>query len=162
MKAVPLMGDERDPLIAEVFALQDELRVYAEELVSKIVECHDLTLQQIRVMERLYSNPGMSIQELSRRLGVSAPTASGLVDRLVDKGMVERIDDKKDRRIRRIFPSPLGQEFTAAIGSLFGNVLARVVSVLDIADLELLKRSTEVVLAAVARVSQEADDGEPV
>jgi DNA-binding MarR family transcriptional regulator len=157
---VPTLGDERDPLIAEVFALQDELRGYAEGLISKMVECHDLTMQQIRVMERLYFDPGMSIQELSRRLGVSAPTASGLVDRLVDKGMVQRMDDENDRRIRRIFPSPLGQEFTAAIGSLFGNVLTRIVSLLDMADLELLKRSTQVVLAAVAKLSQETDGGE--
>jgi DNA-binding MarR family transcriptional regulator len=84
------------------------------------------------------------------------------VDRLVDKGMVERTYDVKDRRVRRVSPSQEGQEVIAAVGSIFGSLLSKIISLLDVSDLELVKQSTIVVLAALSKMSQEAEGGEPV
>lgn len=60
-----------------------------------------LTVGQLRLMSQLLDG-GKSMSELADRLDVKLPTVTGLADRLVRMGMVERHDDPDDRRIVRI------------------------------------------------------------
>jgi DNA-binding MarR family transcriptional regulator len=39
--------------------------------------------------------------DLAQALGVGLATVTGLVDRLVARGLIERVEDATDRRIRR-------------------------------------------------------------
>jgi DNA-binding MarR family transcriptional regulator len=47
----------------------------------------------------------MSLKDLSRSVGLAHSTVSGIVDRLVKKGLLARQSDKKDRRLSLIVPS---------------------------------------------------------
>lgn len=58
-----------------------------------------LTLPQLRVLFQLRAQPGTTTNLLARRLGLSTPTVSGLVDKLVRAGLVERGQRADDRRI---------------------------------------------------------------
>jgi DNA-binding MarR family transcriptional regulator len=49
----------------------------------------------------------VTVSELARHLGVTAPSASVMVERLVEQGFLERTTDKKDRRKRVICLTPL-------------------------------------------------------
>lgn len=53
----------------------------------------------------LYKNPGINLQELSERLGLSKSTVSGIVDRLVSQGDVTREIPSENRRSVRLFLS---------------------------------------------------------
>jgi DNA-binding MarR family transcriptional regulator len=57
-----------------------------------------LTLPQVKALIYLYNNGDRSMSELATGLAVSLPSASELVDRLIDRGLVERIPDASDRR----------------------------------------------------------------
>ncbi len=65
-----------------------------------------LTLVQMQVMEILVeagtSSHGMSLKELSERMGLAHSTMSGIVDRLERHGIVHRVTDPDDRRYTRI------------------------------------------------------------
>ncbi|HET9661225.1 MAG TPA: MarR family transcriptional regulator [Thermomicrobiales bacterium] len=61
-------------------------------------EIHGLTLPQVKALIFLYDNGDRSMTELAAGLAVSLPSASELVDRLVDRGLVERMTDLADRR----------------------------------------------------------------
>jgi DNA-binding MarR family transcriptional regulator len=56
--------------------------------------------------------------ELASRLGIGQSAATGLVDRLVEQGALERLPDPTDRRVVRVRVSPAGmkagQEYYAA------------------------------------------------
>jgi DNA-binding MarR family transcriptional regulator len=56
-------------------------------------------------MHALVQSDGMSLKELSGRLGLSHSTVSGIVDRLENRGLVERRTDEKDKRLTRILVS---------------------------------------------------------
>src|SRR5688572_5508843 len=56
---------------------------------------------------------GPRVSDLARRLGVSPPTVSTLVDRLVERGLVDRREDPRDRRQHRCRLSPEGQRIAA-------------------------------------------------
>jgi MarR family transcriptional regulator, organic hydroperoxide resistance regulator len=48
------------------------------------------------------------MRELATRLGDHASNATGLVDRLAARGLVERQDDDADRRVKRVVLTPAG------------------------------------------------------
>jgi DNA-binding MarR family transcriptional regulator len=61
-------------------------------------EIRGLTLPQVKALIFLYDNGDRSMTELAAGLAVSLPSASELVDRLIDRGMVDRTTDPADRR----------------------------------------------------------------
>lgn len=64
-----------------------------------------LTVPQMNALEELSREDGLSLKELSGRMGLSHSTVSGIVDRLQRRGFVGRTPDPKDRRYSRIFLS---------------------------------------------------------
>ena len=62
--------------------------------------------------------------KLGALLGVSAPTASGLVERMVEKGLISRSDDVDDRRVRRLHPTEAGLDTMRRLDSMFERALA--------------------------------------
>ncbi len=57
-------------------------------------------VHMIKTLHRMenYRCDGISLKELAETLNVTPPSCSAMVDRLVDKGLLERIQDKDDRR----------------------------------------------------------------
>ena len=71
----------------------------------------DVTGQQM-IMILLLNEIGVSkINTLSKRLGVSPPTITGIVDRLQRSGYVERFRDTEDRRIVFVRLTKKGHKF---------------------------------------------------
>src|ERR1700757_774348 len=66
----------------------------------------DLTGPQTAVMRSVISKSGISLRELSREASLAHSTVSGIVDRLVKRGMLEREIDALDKRIVRLRPTP--------------------------------------------------------
>jgi DNA-binding MarR family transcriptional regulator len=64
-----------------------------------------LTGPQRSVMQAVVHANGMSLKDLSRSVGLAHSTVSGIVDRLVKKGLLARQSDKKDHRLSLIVPS---------------------------------------------------------
>jgi len=74
------------------------------------VKVPDLTLAQIRIIRLLSDHGDCSMKELARRARITMPTATGLVDRLVRAGIVERVKDSNDRRVVKVRLSKRGTE----------------------------------------------------
>ena len=90
---------------------------------------------------------------------MSAPTASGLIDRLVEKGLVNRVDDAEDRRVRRLHATELGLDVIRQMDSMFGRALGVLIKHLSLEDLELLRQSSLTMLGALERAYAEQDNG---
>lgn len=74
------------------------------------METHGLSFAQISVLMHLRRSNACRISDLGMRLGVSNAAASQLVDRLVQAGLVERLEDAKDRRVKRLRLTPTGEK----------------------------------------------------
>lgn len=62
----------------------------------------ELTISQLRALGLVVERPGCTMGELSSSLGIGLSAATGLVDRLVQHGLVRRTPDPKDRRVIRL------------------------------------------------------------
>jgi DNA-binding MarR family transcriptional regulator len=62
----------------------------------------NLTGPQKSVMHALVHSDGMSLKALSTHLGLAHSTVSGIIDRLQERGLVERQINDADRRVSRI------------------------------------------------------------
>lgn len=145
----------RAELAAQLLTLNGHVHDQAMGLVGPMPVPADLTIQQLRVLDHVVKQPGLSVQELGALLGVSAPTASGLVERLVEKGLVDRVDDVDDRRVRRLRPTEAALDVMRQLDSVFERCLAVVLEQLSTDDLELLCRGARAMLAALERVGVE-------
>ncbi|QKJ30566.1 MarR family transcriptional regulator [Mucilaginibacter mali] len=84
-------------------------------------EKHNLTTQQfniLRILRGQYPNPA-TINLLKERMIDKMSDASRIVDRLIQKGMVSRCTNKKDRRAVDIRISDLGLEVLSKMDGEF-------------------------------------------
>jgi DNA-binding MarR family transcriptional regulator len=76
----------------------------------------DLSPSQFNVLNLLRGCPeGQSQTELSRELIMHRSNVTGLVDRLEERGLVQRCDVKGDRRAYRVVLTPAGEELLKEI-----------------------------------------------
>ena len=87
-----------------------------------------LTTPQLRVIFLLRETPGMSAGELAQSLGVTPPTVSGIVDRLVKVDLLRREEDPADRRLVRNFLTERGQ---MAAGEVERSVTTFITAMMD-------------------------------
>ena len=73
-----------------------DLVALAEPITIELWRSHQLTLAQVQCLRRLKAGP-LPVGDLARAIGLSA-TMTRLIERLEDRGLVERTSDPQDRR----------------------------------------------------------------
>ena len=73
----------------------------------------ELTFAQARALFILAARKGLTVSQLAKLLGVGNPTASILVQQLVERGLVTRTEHPTDRRNTILSLSPKGAEIGA-------------------------------------------------
>ena len=95
-----------------------------------------VTRTQIRVLTWIYRKPGITQSELTEMIDVQKAALGRMVDRLADKGWLERRPDPKDRRVNRLH---LTKEVSPLINTT--RVIASEVRKLAMDGIELNQRS---------------------
>ncbi len=75
-------------------------------IFDQMMSSNGLTHKQAILLNSLFFQDGQTQTDLANILDVGTVTISGLVDRLEAKGWVERREDKKDRRAKRVWLTP--------------------------------------------------------
>jgi|SRR5688572_12185380 len=108
------------------------------ELRRRVPE--ELTLPQFDVLaQRSRREEGMSPSELTRVLLVTAGNVTGIVNRLVRSGLVERRPVPADRRAVRVALTPRGRQVMARALPRHGRDVASILSALSERDLTQLR-----------------------
>jgi len=69
-----------------------------------------------------HKDDGMSQADLARKLDVGKPTIGGLIDRLTERGLVERRLDGDDRRVRKLFITARGYEIISNMSPIAASL----------------------------------------
>lgn len=68
-----------------------------------------LSMPQIALLIRLNSKKRCAVTELGEEFGISGAAASQMVDKLVQMGLLERVEDANDRRVRLLLLTQKGR-----------------------------------------------------
>ena len=142
-------------LIQAVQSLQEKLEEL-EFAITPIIPhdwlTTDLTMPQLKVMVILWREGPARMSELASGLAVTLATATGVVDRLVEKGFVFREGLPGDRRVVICRLSQEGEDFMKAMW-LSGRVqIARILEVMTPEQLKIVAQGTEVFIEAAKRL----------
>lgn len=80
-------------------------KIFKDQVFEKSKQ-YGLTVPQLGVIFVLNKHPFITLNEVSERMGLSKSTVSGIVDRLVARGIVIREIPEDNRRIVRLSLSP--------------------------------------------------------
>ena len=141
----------RAALTREILELNEQIRLQCFELAGPMAFPPDLTMRQLHVLVAASQPEGVTVHELATALDTSPPTASGLVNRLADKGLVTRVEDDLDRRVRHIQLTEEGQETLTALDSAYERLLAEMVELLDVDELAAFRDNSRMMLDMVER-----------
>ncbi|GAA4494307.1 hypothetical protein GCM10023191_033280 [Actinoallomurus oryzae] len=70
----------------------------------------DLTPSRLSALATVAAGAPLSVGELAKRMAVSTPTVSHIVDALDKLGLIDRLQDPNDRRVCRLTASEAGTE----------------------------------------------------
>jgi len=105
-----------------------------------------VTLPQLRVLFAVRRTPGILTRGLAQEVGTTVSTTSGLVSKLVARGLLARMDGAEDRR-----QSPL---YLTDAGAVLAGEMLTVVDPFLIGVAGLLGDDIEQVTAALERVAE--------
>jgi MarR family transcriptional regulator, organic hydroperoxide resistance regulator len=97
--------------VANAFA--EMLQTYC----STLGKPYAITPQQWFALSLLASEQDLPIGTLAQRLVLDASVVTGIVKRLEQHGLVERVHDRTDYRLVRLHPTGEGQEITHALAA---------------------------------------------
>ncbi|CAM2793854.1 helix-turn-helix domain-containing protein [Paenibacillus sediminis] len=105
-------NDERTKKAAEIFQSFWAINKITSKLTQQNAESLGLTLQQLAVLNTLFSFPGLTLKQLTERLMSPKSTVSVSVDGLVNLRLVERNISEADRREIKLNLTNEGKELS--------------------------------------------------
>lgn len=123
----------------------DRLRVAVGRLARKLRQqsLGGLTPSQASVLSTLDRHGPMAMSQVADHESISKPSATGIVGRLVDKGLVSRSPDAGDKRSFIVEISPAGRELIDQRRRERTAYLARRIDSLSVEDHQALERAIE-------------------
>jgi DNA-binding MarR family transcriptional regulator len=147
------MRSERDTLIGQ--ALDAQAFLYGRVRPAQEWLRIDLTMSQLKVLFLLYADGGVSMGHLASYLGVTLPTVTGIVDRLVDQHLVQRAEDPGDRRVVLIRLTEDGRRVVERLQQAGRVRFAELLQRVSIEDLRTIAAGLQA-LCLAANVGEEA------
>lgn len=127
------------------------------EIRRRMRERFDITLPRFDLMAQLERTPeGMTLGELSKRMMVSNGNVTGLVDRLVTEGLLQRRQSDTDRRAHYVSLTAAGRRAFAAMADEHEDWVADLFADLAPRELEALMTLLGKAKASVRRSTQNA------
>ncbi|NLT42124.1 MAG: winged helix DNA-binding protein [Anaerolineae bacterium] len=108
---------------------------------------------QYRILRRLRDGEA-TVSELAKWNAVTLPTATKILDVLVERGWVERWRSRADRRLVHVGLTPRGREVQADLEARAAGSVGAVLQDLDVASRNVVEEAVATVAAALAQCSQ--------
>ena len=139
---------DKEEIIENILQLSDRaFRDLLPMLPKEWLHLH-ITMPQIKVMFLLFISGPSRMSLIASALAVSLATATGVVDRLVERNLVIREGAADDRRVVICRLSDKGQELISGLWQLSRNQFGDLMRVLAPTQLILIKKALEALIQA--------------
>lgn len=148
------MGQKDD--VRSIMELQDEIIQRRGVWDSAPWLELNMSTPQLKALLLISDEEAIRMRELARKLGGSFSNATVLVDRLVDRGLVERLMEPEDRRVVLVRATGEGQALIEQLVTSWRALSESVLESMEAEDLAALRQG----LAALLEASRRQQDSE--
>jgi DNA-binding MarR family transcriptional regulator len=148
---VPAADDIVEQIIADMKKTTWAMKCAMSERLVRL----GISMAQFHIAVTLQRAGTMPMSRLAELLGISQSNASGLIDRLEERGYVERTRVPEDRRIVLVRVTDNGARVIEENDALSDDLMREVLGRLDPAELPAIARATAGVRAALEATSDE-------
>ena len=135
--------------IRDILRLQDKLVQHRRLWDARPWLELDMSTPQFKAMLLISEDREIRMRELARRLGGSFSNATVLVDRLVDRGLVERMAEPKDRRVVLVRATGEGRHLIEQLVTSWRTLSTPLLETLAPEELDTVHEALRVLLKAV-------------
>jgi len=115
----------------------------------------EFSFSQVMILQTLLKQKTMQMNELAKFLGLSKANASGLVDRLVNKNLIERLPKPDDRRVVLVRLTPKGVRVATRLAIINRRGLAQMMRRIPEKNLEVFLNTLELVARDLVQTPEE-------
>lgn len=148
---------EPDPtgdIMADFRATMTQLKCASSERLLRL----GVSMAQVHIMYTVQRSGEMTMSHLAEVLNVSFSSATGLIDRMEERGIVERVRHPEDRRVVLVRVSDAGRRILADVEVLRDDLVARILARLDTPRLARMAEVMEDLRGAIVAIA--ADEPE--
>ncbi|HVA22538.1 MAG TPA: MarR family transcriptional regulator [Candidatus Micrarchaeia archaeon] len=157
-KDTPVTGNE--PTRRVYRSLAQTLSVF-EGMQLELWREQRLTMTQVRVLFRLHRLGHATVGQIADALRITPSTATGLVERLVQHGVVRRQGREGDRRVVEVGLTESGERAVAQLSRIEGGAIRQALAELPAADVDELGRLLERLVVGLQRAASPGAETEP-
>ena len=110
---------------------------------------HGISETQWRILRVLWEHDGCGANELANRALLPAPSMVGVVDRLISKGLVQRVPSLQDRRKVKVNLTVLGRSLQSLITPEIDKLYLNIQSSCDDLDWQIMMKTMQQIIDAV-------------
>jgi DNA-binding MarR family transcriptional regulator len=129
--AVPDRPDPTSAIIADFRATMTQLKCASSERLLRL----GVSMAQLHIMFTLQRSGEMTMSRLADVLNVSDSNATGLIDRLEERGFIERQRVPADRRVVLVRVTAAGEAMLREVDALSDELLRSVLTRLPVSQL---------------------------
>ena len=142
--------DPYAPIIADIRAAMTAIKCASSERVLRL----GISMAQLHILYTLQRTGEMTMSHLADILNVSLSNATGLIDRIEERGFVERTRVAEDRRVVLIRVTDSGRRALEEIDALNEDLLRSVLGTLGRGQLAAVATATGALRAALTAASR--------
>lgn len=117
----------------------------------------DLTVTEMHTLDAIGPDYGGNMTEIAEKLSITVGTLTSSINRLLNKGYVERIRDEDDRRVVRVVLSPKGVEAYGIHEAYHEKMIGQILDEITDEEARLLG-NTLVKISEFFRIEYKAED----
>jgi DNA-binding MarR family transcriptional regulator len=144
----PADAEAVERIIAAFRSSYREIRCIGGERMLR----NGISMTQHHILSLLDRHGEMSMSHLAEMLDVSVSNATGLVDRMEERGLLERVRITDDRRVVHVHLTEAGRTLLADVEVLKDDLVRRILAELDREQLERIELALDDLRGAVAAV----------
>ena len=117
----------------------------------------NMSTPQLKALLLISEEEAIRMRELARKLGGSFSNATVLVDRLVERGLVERMTEPQDRRVVLVRATEGGRNLIEQLVTSWRSLTKPLLQSLTSEDLETVRKALSILVGAAQSGEKNAE-----
>lgn len=142
------MQSIHDSLTIDLFRIREHLMAYFRPILHK----YEISEQQWRVIHYLHECNETTSERMKYGVCLSSPSLTGMLSRMVDKGLLHRRPDPHDKRCFCISLTQKGKDIYAKVAPEASEAYKQIEQDFGIAELQILRSVLEILETKMQKI----------